>query len=131
MRSFIIIFALIFLIFTSCIHEIQSTVDSTSNEITTVRYVLVPFRTFQISGTNTKGLKINELKDALVKHYQIHPDANYELFAEVKNTPKAYEDIINAFNAAGVNLLHFWAPVSDFYPDLKQSKYDGHVDILN
>jgi hypothetical protein len=88
--------------------------------------------TFKITGTDVKGLTIEELKGALIKHQQTHPGVAYEVFAEVKTVPEGTKKIMDVFKSAGVKLLHYWAPVSNISPNEKPGKYgDGHVDLLN
>jgi hypothetical protein len=121
---------LIITVFFGYLHEALPMTDSNATEIVTVRFVLDPYRTFQITGTDFKGLDLAELKAALIKHQQTYPGVAYEVFSEVHNTPAAEKEIIDVFNAAGVKLMHYWTPGLVFDRNAPPGKYPGHVDSL-
>lgn len=102
-----------------------------TNEIITVVYGDDPFGTFTISGSDVRGIELEGLKDALVKHQEAHAGV-YEVLSEIKAMPERQKEITDAFKAAGVDLVHYWAPVSNIDPKAKPEKHGiGYVDILN
>jgi hypothetical protein len=117
-------------LFLGYLREALPMTDDKTTKIITVRFVLDPFRTFQISGTDSKGLDLTELKVALMKHQQGSPGAAYEVLSEVHNSPEAEKEIIGVIKAAGVNLMHYWTPVIIFDRNAPPGKYPGHVDLL-
>lgn len=100
-------------------------------KLITIKYVLDPFRTFAIEGTNLKGVKLDALTSELAKYKAAHQDDEFELYAEVKCTPEESAKIIKAIQNAGIALKHYWAPVSFINPKAKPVPYgSGHEDIL-
>jgi len=105
---------------------------ATPETLTTINYAAEPFRTFEIVGTDIKGIELKELREAISRHQKQHPGVAYELLAEVKCTPEQSNLIVAEIKGTGVTLRHYWAPVSCV--DLKSTpgKYGrGHVDILS
>ena len=119
------------------------------DSIVTIKYALEPLRTFEIVGTNIKGVKLAGLPAVLKQHKQRHPGLTYEIYAEVKCVPETSDEIISAIRSTGVSLKHYWAPVSvsagslsipgsisggslvDTKSTSGKYKYGpGHVDIL-
>lgn len=81
--------------------------------ITVIKYCLDPFRTFEIVGTDVKGVtKLHDLTKALRRHKKLNPNAKYEVLAEVKSTPEAEREMVKAIAGAGIELEHFWAATS-------------------
>jgi len=97
----------------------------------TIRYCLKPSRTFEITGENIKGIKLDALTNVLKTHSMNHPRATYELYSEVKSVPEESEKIVETIRQAGIQLKHYWAPVSFIDPNVKPGPYGtGYVDIL-
>lgn len=100
--------------------------------LVTIKYVLTPFRTFEIPGTDMKGISLEALSEAIAKYHKDHPGSTYEVFAEVKCLPETSDEIIRAIRRAGVILEHYWAPVSFVDISRPAGKYGhGHIDLLN
>ena len=105
--------------------------DPTRKSLVTIKYTLEPMRTFQVGVTNQQGLTINELAIVLRKYKSEYPGAEYEVYAEVKCVPEESERIIRTLREAGIELKHYWAPVSYIDPSGKAGPYGpGHVDIV-
>jgi hypothetical protein len=103
------------------------------NRLTLIKYCQKPFRTFEVVGTDIKGIeKLEDLTAALSKYSRSHPGARYELLAKLKNLPEREQAIIKAVTNAGIRLEHYWAPVSMAPPPGAQiGPYGGgYVDIL-
>jgi hypothetical protein len=101
--------------------------------LTVIKYCLEPFRTFEIVGTDVKGIKkLGDLTAALRKHRQAHPEAEYELLAEVKSVPEGERAIIDAVSKAGITLKYYWAAFSGApAPGVKIGPHGvGFYDIL-
>lgn len=110
--------------------ESRNTADA-SWQLTTIRYVLKPFSTFEIAGTDVKGITLDELPRAVWEHQRKYPGARYEVYAQVKCVPAQSDQIIKAIRATGVALKHYWAPVSTVDDQVPPGKYGpGFVDIL-
>jgi len=77
-----------------------------------IKYCLVPLRTFEIVGTDIKGVEQKELTEVLKKYKSENPDAQYELLAEVKSIIEIVEEIKKDIEAAGIQLKHYWIPTS-------------------
>ena len=102
-----------------------------SGQAIVVKYCLEPFRTFEIAGTTSKGIRLEDLEKALREHQSTHRDAQYELVAEVKCVPAQSSEIVETFKKAGTILIHYWAPVSDITTNSPPGPYGaGFVDIL-
>ena len=56
-------------------------------DITVIRMVLEPMGTFEIDGTDVKGVALEDLAKALAAHGRDHPGAEYEVYSEVKRPP--------------------------------------------
>lgn len=102
--------------------------------LVTISYVSKPFRTFEIDGFEPKGIPEEELRQRVEEHRQMHPHATYEVYAEVKCVKEQEESIIAAIRAAGVELKHYWAPVSfdveARWPERYHKDGTGHIDVL-
>lgn len=99
--------------------------------LTTIRYVFEPFRTFEIAGTDVKGITLEELPRAVWEHQRKYPGARYEVYAHVKCVPAQSDQIIKAIRATGVTLEHYWVPISTVDDQVPPGKYGpGFVDIL-
>jgi hypothetical protein len=101
--------------------------------MTVIKYCAKPFRTFEVVGTDIKGVeKLEDLTAALRKYSQSHPGAQYELLAEIKNVPEREQAIIRAVTNAGIQLKHYWAARSSApLPGAKTGPYGGGFeDIL-
>ena len=108
-----------------------STDKDPPEELTTIKYCQKPRRTFEIVGSDVKGLKLAELPEALKKHHEANPRTAYEVYAEIKTDTKESDKIIKTIQKAGVTLKHYWAPVSNVDPSKPAGKYGpGHVDLL-
>ncbi|MBN2579447.1 MAG: prolyl oligopeptidase family serine peptidase [Pirellulales bacterium] len=111
--------------------ERDASPNAEKRNLTTIKYALKPFRTFEIVGTEIKGIKMEALPEAIRRHQKQHPGVVYELYAEVKCVPETSDEIISKIRSAGVTLKHYWAPVSDVDLQSVPGKYGyGHVDIL-
>ena len=87
---------------------------------------------YEIVGTSFKGISQNNLVETLTKYRRSHPSEEYELYAEFKLSPDRSDKLIEKIRSTGVNLKHYWAPVSFYDPEDIPGKYGpGHVDILN
>ncbi len=110
---------------------LSESIESSKNLIT-IKYVLNPFRTFVIEGTDLKNINLAGLTHELSQYKATHRDDQFELYAEVKCTPEESNKIIKAIQKAGIDLKHYWAPISIIDPNTKPGPYgSGHVDILN
>jgi len=99
--------------------------------LVTIEYVSEPFRTFRISGTDIQGVELEQLTEVLTKHKAKHPDAIYQFSAEVKSVPETEDEIRKAIRDAGIDLQHFWVPVSTWNPDIDLSDQEiGRVDLV-
>lgn len=118
--------------FAGCVTRHRSSINPPMPEhVTTIKYSLEPFRTFEIVGTGVKGMRIDDLPEAISQHQQDYPGAVYEIYAEVKSGVETSDKIIEIVKGAGVTLKHYWAPVS--FVDLSKApgKYGyGHVDLI-
>jgi len=101
--------------------------------ITIIRYCLQPFSTFEIVGTDVKGVeKLTGLTEALRKHKQQHPQTRYEVLAEVKSTPEGERAIVAAVVDAGISLEHYWAAHSAPAPGAPAGPHGiGYVDHID
>jgi hypothetical protein len=99
---------------------------------TVIKYCLEPPNTFEIVGTDIKGIKkLSGLTKALRKHRALNPSAKYELVSEVKCPPDGAKAFIKAITDAGIKLEHFWAARSAIPPGTPTGPYGiGFVDIL-
>jgi hypothetical protein len=104
-------------------------VIATPKKLITIKYCLEPFRTFEIAEMNIKGIELEKLTDVLKKIKSENPDAKYELLAEVKNVLEMENKIIKAIENAGINLKHYWAPVSSIVVGKSGPYGPGFVDI--
>jgi hypothetical protein len=100
-----------------------------------VKYVADPIRTFEIEGTDIKGVELSNLRHVLSAHQSNHPGSHYELVADVKCQMETIGKIKAAFKDAGAKLEHYWVPVSDIHFEEQRDaelspKYDGKVDLL-
>ncbi len=100
-----------------------------TSQLITIKYSSEPFRTFEISKTDIKGIKLNNLTETLVKHKKNYPNAKYELLSEIKCVPGTEKEIKKAIKEAGINLEHYWAPVS-FDTKEKSPHGPGYIDIM-
>jgi len=99
--------------------------------LTMIRYCISPWRTFAVEGTDIKGVTIEELTVMLRQHKINHPESEYELLSDIKCQPETEQEIIQAIAQAGIQLRHYWAPVSTFGTDEKPSPYgSGYADII-
>ena len=87
--------------------------------------------TFEIAGTDIKGITLDNLSQELTRHQEQHAGATYELYAENKCHPELSDKIIATIRESGVTLKHYWAPYNDADPQGSPGKYGvGQVDIL-
>jgi hypothetical protein len=129
LKKLILTMAIVFFI-SGCVHQKNMNYATETGKIITVLYSLKPFRTFHIFGTNIQGIKIDQLKDELVKHQAANPGFAYEFVSDVKSTIETEIEIFNVFTSAGVILKHFWVSVN-ILVTTKPGKYGlGKVDIL-
>ncbi len=101
--------------------------------ITVIKHCQEPFRTFEIVGTDVKGLKkLSDLTIALRKHKEQNPGARYEILAEVKSVAEDDEKTVKAVAKAGITLEHYWAAHSDPLLDGPISPHGvGFVDLID
>jgi hypothetical protein len=107
-------------------------IQQSTPKLTTIKYAMEPFRTFEIVGTKTRGVTdLESLTSALRSHHERYPTAEYEILAEVKCMPQEQVAILKAIAESGIRLKHYWVPVSDFGADTESGPYGlGVVDIL-
>ena len=100
---------------------------------TVIKYCLEPFRTFEIVGTDVRGVKkLRELTKALRNHKEQNPAAKYEVLAEVKSTPEGEKAIVEAILSAGITLEHYWAAHSAWAPGTPVGPHGiGYVDHMD
>jgi len=100
--------------------------------VTVIKYCSEPFCTFEIVGTDRKGIsKLSELTAALRKHKQQVPGARYEVLAEVKSTPDGEKAIVQAIHEAGIRLEHYWSAHSALAPTAEVGPHGpGYVDHI-
>ena len=101
--------------------------------LTVIKYCLEPFRTFEIVGTDVKGVKkLRDLTKALRTYREQNPGAKYEILAEVKSVPEEELKIVKAISKAGITLEHYWAATSTFTPGRAAGPhglgYADHID---
>jgi hypothetical protein len=101
-------------------------------ELVTLRYGVVPGgRTFEIVGTKVMGVRLDGLASALRIHNAAHPQAEYEVLAEVKCTTEESDTIIKTIRGTGVSLKHYWAPASSAANPQPGPYGIGYFDILH
>ena len=109
--------------------------DQTSaNRITTIKYDFEGSETvgtFEIVGTDVKGITLGDLSQELIKHQGQHSGATYEVYAKSKCHPELSDKIIATIRGSGVTLEHCWVPQNDVDSQGFPGKYGvGYVDIL-
>jgi hypothetical protein len=105
--------------------------EKNATYLITLKYSLNPFRTFEIVGTDIKGIELVNLTEALEKHKNKNPQAEYELLAEVKSAPETMEEIKKSIERSGIKLKHCWVPTSIFSSDKPGPYGPGFIDIIN
>jgi len=103
--------------------------DEKISNLTTIKYSLKPFRTFEIVGTKIKRVKLEKLTAVLKKYKANNPKKKYQLIAEVKSVPETVKRIKKAIKDAGIKLNHYWVPTS-FNVDIPGAPSEGYIDIL-
>jgi hypothetical protein len=100
--------------------------------LTVIQYCLEPFRTFEIVGTDVRGVKeLGGLTTALRKYRELNPKARYEVLAEVKSVPEGEREIVKAIADAGIRLEHYWAATSFWAPNYPVGPHGiGFVDHI-
>jgi len=115
------------LLFTGC-----NAANPPAQRLVTIKYCSEPMRTFEIVGTNIKGVELEQLTDVLKKYKSKNANTEYELFAEVKCVPEEEQAIRKSIKDAGIKLKHYWAPVSIRTKKSKEGPYGpGFIDIGN
>ena len=113
--------------FSLCLNSLskESIKNETIHKLIIIKYTMD--RTFEIAGTDIKGIKVKRLTEILKEYKKNNPNDEYELVAEIKSTSETTEDIMQAIKKAGIHLKHFWVPVS--FGTHKASPKPGFVDI--
>ncbi len=88
--------------------------------------------TFEIVGTDIKGVSLDALPRALRRHKAGHPNAHYEvLVVDHKCSDEREEAIIAAAKASGIELKHLWALWNNLGLDHKPGPHGwSYVDLL-
>ena len=87
---------------------------------------------FGIAGSDIKDVGLEDLVKALVKRNRDNPGEEYEIYTEYKTGSENSDIVVDAIRKTGVNLRHYWVPVSFVGTERKPGKYGvGHIDILS
>jgi len=90
---------IVLLLFIGC-----RTTNQPTQQLVTIKYCSDPMYTFEVVGTNLKGFGLEQLIDVLRKFKSENPDAEYELFAEIKCVTEKEQAIKKSIRDAGITL---------------------------
>jgi hypothetical protein len=125
----ILIFIMSIQFLTFCIASESSSTKTDTPKLTVIKYS--SSRTFEIAGTNFKGIELKDLVKALKRHQTKNQGAEYELLAEVKCVAEESDKIVKTIRGSGIELKHYWAPVGVFDPNDKPGPHGaGYVDLI-
>jgi hypothetical protein len=114
-------------------HRRLLTKNNPTARLVVIKYCLEPSGTFEIVGTDVKGVKrLRELTKVLRLHKRQNPTARYEVLAEIKSTPEGERAIVEAIQSAGITLEHYWAAHSAWAPGTQVGPHGlGYVDNID
>jgi len=90
-------------------------IDKSANnepKLVTIKLTFNKCRSFEIMGTDIRGIKQEQLENVLKNYVTAHPLAAYECLSNCKLRAEDIKNIEKIFESAGIKLQHFWVAVN-------------------